>query len=166
MGPGRSFVLRIGSNPTEASGSRRTGGESDSLAVVVHQAAPGEPPFPLGKGNGKISQIRYPNSFEYLRAAIQNYEAASPSRVEPLHGEIFTAWYGPLFGVQVWCPDVLTTYVVQVPKMVCFFEVAFENYLRFPLHPFIKKGSTAFQCLPISAFPQLLGCYGRVVSCF
>ena len=27
----------------------------------------------------------------------------------------------------VWCPDVLTTYAVEVPKMVCFFEVAFEN---------------------------------------
>ena len=36
MGPGRSSVLRIGSNPTEASGSGWTGGESDSLAVVVY----------------------------------------------------------------------------------------------------------------------------------
>ena len=62
-----------------------------------------------------------------------------PSRVEPLYGEIFTARYGPSFGIQVWCPDVLTSYVVQVPKMVCFFEVAFENGLRFPLQPFIKR---------------------------
>ena len=31
-----------------------------------------------------------------------------------------------------------TTYVVQVPKTVWFFEVAFENSLRFPLHPLIK----------------------------
>ena len=36
MGPGHSSVLRIGSNPIEVSGSGRTGGESDSLAVVVH----------------------------------------------------------------------------------------------------------------------------------
>ena len=80
MGHGRSFVLRIGSNPTEASGSGRTGGESDSLAVVVHRAAPREPPFPLGKGKGKgkISEIRYPNGSEYLRAAIQNVEAVAP----------------------------------------------------------------------------------------
>ena len=46
MGPSRSYVLRIGSNPTEASGLGRTSGESDSLAVVVHRVAPGEPPFP------------------------------------------------------------------------------------------------------------------------
>ena len=36
MGLGRSSVLCIGSNPAKASSSGRTGGESDSLAVVVH----------------------------------------------------------------------------------------------------------------------------------
>ena len=70
MGSSHSSVLRIGSNPIEASGSGRTGGESNSLAVVVHRVALGEPSFPLGKGKGKISEIRYPSSFEYLRAAI------------------------------------------------------------------------------------------------
>ena len=70
MGPGRSSVLRIRSNSTEASGSGQTGGESYSLAVVVHRDAPGEPPSPLGKGKGKISEIRYPRGSEYLRAAI------------------------------------------------------------------------------------------------
>ena len=70
MGPGRSSVLRIGSNSTEASSSRPTGGESDSLVVVVHRVALGEPPSPLGKGKGKISEIRYPSGSEYLRAAI------------------------------------------------------------------------------------------------
>ena len=139
MGPGRSSVLCIGGNPAEASSSKCTGGESDSLAVVVDRVTPGEPPFPLDKSKGKINEIRYPSSSECLRAAIQNVEAVGPSRVEPLYGEIFTARYRPLFGIQVWCPDVLTTYVVQVPKMVCFFEVAFENRLRFPLHPFIKR---------------------------
>ena len=129
MGPGHSSVLRIRSNPTEVSGSGRMGGESDSLVVMVHRVSPGEPPFPLGRGKGKISEIRYPSGSEYLRAAIQNDEAVGPSRVEPLYGEIFTARYGALFGVQVWCPDMLTTYVIQVPKMVCFFEVVFENGL-------------------------------------
>ena len=57
MGPGRSPVLRIGSNPAEVSGSGRTGGESDNLVMVVHRVVPGEPPFPLGKGKGKISEI-------------------------------------------------------------------------------------------------------------
>ena len=118
MGPSRSFVLRIGSNPTEASSSGRTDGGNDNLAVVVHWATPGEPPFPLDKGKGKINEIRYPSGSEYLRAAIQNAEAIGLSRVEPLYGEIFADRYGPLFGVQVWCPDVLTTYVVEVPNMV------------------------------------------------
>ena len=81
MGPGRSSVLRIGSNPTKASSSGRTGGESDSLAVVVHRVAPKEPPFPLGKGKGKINEIRYPSGSEYLRASIQNGEAVGPNRV-------------------------------------------------------------------------------------
>ena len=109
------------------------------MAVVVHQAAPGEPPFPLDNGKGKLNEIRYPSGFEYLRAAIPNAEVVGPSRVKPLYGEIFVARYGPPFGVQVWCPDMLATYVVDVPKMVCFFEVAFENGLYLPLHPFIKR---------------------------
>ena len=138
MGPGHSSILRIGRNPTEACSLGRTNEGNDSLAVVVHQAARGEPPFPLDKVKVKINEIRYPSGSEYLRAAIQNVEVVGPSRVKPFYGEIFEAWYGPPFGVQVWCPDVLTTYVVQVPKMVCFFEVAFENGFRFPLHPFIK----------------------------
>ena len=109
MGVGRSSVLRIGSNLTEVSSSGRTGGESNSLAVVVHWVSLREPPFPLGKGKGKISEIRYPSGSEYLRATIQNVEAMGPSRLEPLYGEIFAARYGPPFGVQVWHPDVLTT---------------------------------------------------------
>ena len=70
MGPSLSSVLRIGSNPAEASSSGQTGGECDSLARVVHRVAPGEPPFPLDKGKGKINEIRYPSGSEYLRAAI------------------------------------------------------------------------------------------------
>ena len=139
MGRSRSSVLRIGSNLAEASSSGRIDGGYDDLAVVVHRAAPGEPPFPLDKGKGKLNEIRFPSGFEYLRAAIQNAEAMGPSRVEPSYGEIFAALYGPPFGVQAWCPDVLTTNVVEVPKMVCFFKVVFENDLRFPLHPFIKR---------------------------
>ena len=139
LGPSRFSILGIGSNPVEASSSGRIDGGNDSLAVVVHWDALGEPPFPLDKGKGKINEIRYPIGFEYLKAAIQNAEAVDLSRVEPLYGEAFAARYGPPFGVQVWCPDMLTTYVVQVPKMMCFFEVAFENGLHFPLHPCIKR---------------------------
>ena len=157
MGPGRSSVLRIGSDLAEASSSGRTDGGNDNLVVVVHRAAPGEPPFPLDKGKGKINEIRYPSGFEYSRDAIQNAEVVGPSRVEPMYGEIFTARYGPPFGVQVWCPDVLTTYVVEVPKMVCFFEVAFENGLLFPLHPFIKRVLQHFNVCPSQLSPNFWG---------
>ena len=78
--------------------------------------------------------------------------AVGPSRVKPSYGETFARRYRPPFGVRVWFPDILTTYMVQVPKMVCFFEVTFDNGLRFPLHPFIKKGLVAFQRLPLSTF--------------
>ena len=135
MGPGRSSVLHIGSNPAEPSSLGRTDGGCHNLVVVVHRAAPVEPPLPLDKGKDKLNEIRFPSGSEYLRAAIQNVEVVGPSRVEPSYSEIFVARYRPPFGVQVWCPDVLTTYVVEVTKMVCFFEVAFENGLRFPLHP-------------------------------
>ena len=156
-GPGRSSVLRIGSNPAEASSSGRTNGGNDSLAVVVHRAAPGEHPFPLDKSKGKINEIMYPRGSEYLRASIQNVEAVGPGRVEPLYDEIFAARYGPPFGIQVWCPDVLTTYVIQVPKMVCFFKVAFENGLRFPLHPFIKRVLQHFNVCPSQLSPNFWG---------
>ena len=80
-----------------------------------------------------------------------------PNRVEPLYGEIFAARYRPPFGVQVWCPDVLTTYAFEVPKMVCFFEVAFENDLRFPLHPFIKRVLQHFNVCPSQLSPNFWG---------
>ena len=50
MGLGCSSILRIGSNPAKASSLGQTGGESDSLAMVVHRVALEEPPFPLDKG--------------------------------------------------------------------------------------------------------------------
>ena len=61
MGPGRFLVLRIGSDPAKVSSSGQTGGESDSIAMVVHQGVPGGPPIPLGKGKDKIIEIRYPS---------------------------------------------------------------------------------------------------------
>ena len=66
-------------------------------------------------------------------------DVMGPRRVEPLYDKTFATHYGPPSGVRIWCPGLLTSYVVPVPKMVCFFETAFENGLRFPLHPFIKS---------------------------
>ena len=93
----------------------------------------------MGKGKDKIDKIKYPVGSEYIRSAVQNALAVGPSKVEPLYEEVFARRYRPPFGVQVWSLDVFTSYVVQVPKMVCFFEVAFDNGLHFPLHPFIKR---------------------------
>ena len=148
MGPSLSSSLRIGDDSSVVSSSGRTCGESDRLAVVALLDAPGEPPFPLGKGKDKIDEIKYPMRFEYLRSTVQNALAVGPNRVELLYGEVFARRYRPRFGVQVWSPDVLTSYIVQVPKMVCFFEVAFENDLRFPLHPFIKRVLQHFNVCP------------------
>ena len=154
MGPGRSSALRIGGDSSVESGSRRTGSESNRFAMVVHRDAPGEHPSPLGKGKDKIDEIKYPVGSEYLRSVVQNALAVGPSRVKPLFGEVFARRYRPPFGVQVWSPDMLTSYVIQVPKMVCFFEVAFENGLRFPLYPFIKRVLQHFNGCPSQLSPN------------
>ena len=154
MGPGRSSSLCIGGDSSTEYGSGRTGNESNRSTAVVLRDAPGEPPSPLGKGKDKIDEIKYPVGFEYLKWAVQNALAMGPSRVEPLFGEIFARRYRPSFGVQVWSPDILTSYVIQVPKMVCFFEVAFENGLRFPLHPFIKRVLQHFNVCPSQLSPN------------
>ena len=67
MGPGRSSSLRIGGDSSAEPGSRRTGGESNCSATVVLRDAPGEPSSPLGKGKGKIDEIKYPMGSEYLK---------------------------------------------------------------------------------------------------
>ena len=156
-GSGSFLFLLIGGDSSAESSSGRTGGESNHSATVVLRDAPGEPPSPLGKGKGKIDEIKYPMGSEYLKSAVQNALAVGPSRVEALYGEVFARRYRPPFGVYVWSPDVLTSYVVQVPKMVCFFEVAFENGLCFTLHPFIKKVLQHFNVCPSQLSPNFWG---------
>ena len=70
---------------------------------------------------------------------MRDANVVGPSRVEPSFAKTFATRYGPPSEVQFWCPDLLISYIVPVPKMVCFFEAAFENDLRIPLHPFIKN---------------------------
>ena len=41
--------------------------------------------------------------------------------------------------------------------MVCFFEVAFDNDLRFPPHPFIKRVLQHFNVCPSQLSPNFLG---------
>ena len=84
----------------------------------------------------------------------QHVLTVGPSKVGPSYGATFARRYRPPFGVQVWSPDVLTFYVVSVPKMVCFFEVAFDNGLPFPLHPFIKGVLQHFNVCPSQLAPN------------
>ena len=116
----------------------RTRGASDRSTVGERQNAPVEPPLPLDKGKGRVNLIKYPEGSEYLKSAVQHAVTMGPSKVGPSYGVTFSKCYRPPLGVRVWSPDVLTFYVVFVPRMVCFFEVAFDNGLLFPLHPFIK----------------------------
>ena len=156
MGPDRSS-LRIGSDSSVVPDSGRAGGASDRLVVVAPRDPLGEPPLPSGKGKGRIGEIKYPMGSEYLKSVVQNALTVGPSRVGPLYGETFARRYRPPFGVQVWSPDILTSYVVQVPKMMCFFEVAFDNGLRFPLHPFIKRVLQYFNVCPSQLSPNFWG---------
>ena len=111
----------------------------------------------MDKGKGRIDKIKYPVGSEYLKLAVQNALEVGPSRVEPLYGETFARRYRPPFGAQVWSPDILTSYLVQVPKMVCFFEVALDNGLRFPVHPFIKRVLQHFNVCPSQLLPNFWG---------
>ena len=154
MGPGRSSSLGIGGNSLAIVGSGWTSGASDRSTGVDLQDAPGALPFPLDKGKGRIDRIKYPGGSEYLKSAVQNALAVGPSKVGSLYGATFAKRYRPPFGVRVWSPNVLTSYVVSVPKMVCFFEVAFDNSLRFPLHPFIKGVLQHFNIYPSQLSPN------------
>ena len=138
MGPGRSSSLRIGGDSSTVASSGRTGGASGRSTGVELRDAPGAPPFPFDKGKGKVDLIKYPGGSEYLKSAVQHALIMGPTKASPSYGATFARRYRPPFGVRVWSHDVLTSYVVFVPKMVCFFEVTFNNGLRFPLHPFMK----------------------------
>ena len=154
MGLGRSSSLSIGGDSSAVVSSERTRGTSDYSATVEHQNAPGALPLPLDKGKGRINLIEYPGGSEYLKFAVQHALTVGPSKVSPSYGATFARLYQPPFGVRVWSPDVVTFYVVFVPKMVCLFEVAFDNGLRFPLHPFIKGVLQHFNVCPSQLAPN------------
>ena len=99
MGPGHSFSLRIEADSSTVLDSGRTGGEFDRLAMVALRDALGEPPLLLGKGKGRIEEIKYHVGSEYLKSVVQNALAVGPNKVEPLYGGIFLRRYRPLFGV-------------------------------------------------------------------
>ena len=154
MGPGRSSSLRIGGDSPVAASIGRTRSVADRSAAVELRDVPGAPPLPLDKGKGRVSLIEYPEGSDYLDLAVQHTITVGPSKVGPSYGDTFAERFRHPFDVRVWSPDVLTFYVVPIPKMVCFFEVAFENGLRFPLHPFIKGVLQHFNVCPSQLAPN------------
>ena len=158
-----SAGLHIGA---EGSESRQVGGGSGGLPSAAFRAPfVGHPPLP-GKGKERISEIRYPIGSEYIKAAMRCSDIVGPSRVKPSYAEIFSIHYKPPVGIHIWRPDFLTSYVVHVPKMVCFFEVAFENGLRFPLHPFFKCVLQHFNVCPAQLSPNFWGVLVGVLVVF
>ena len=131
-----------------------TGGAFDRSIGVELRNAPRAPPFPLDKGKGRVNLIKYPGGSEYLKSVVQHALTVGPSKVGPSYGATFARCYRPLFGVRVWSPDVFIFYVVSVPKMVCFFEVAFDNGLHFSLHPFLKGVLQHFNVYPSHLSPN------------
>ena len=122
MGPGRSSSLRIGGDPSAVASSVRTRGASDRSAADECQNAYGAPPLPLDKGKGRVNLVNYPKGSEYLKSTVQHAVTVGPSKVGPSYGVTFAKCYRPPLGVQAWSPDVLTFYVVPVPRMVCFLK--------------------------------------------
>ena len=114
-GSSHSVSLRIEGRPTEDSESGRLGGGLGSLAVVVVGVLQMGYLPPPSKGKEKISEIRYPCGSKYLRAAMRYADAMDPSWVEPLFSKTFATHYKPPSGVRIWCPDLLTSYVVPMP---------------------------------------------------
>ena len=154
MGPGRSSSLRIGDDSLVVAGSGRVRNASGRSAVVEPRNVPGAPPLPLDKDKDKINLIKYHGGSNYLKSSVQHAVTVGPSKVGPLYGVTFADRYRPPLGVRVWTPDVSTFYVASVPGMVCLFEVAFDNGLRFPLHPFMKGVLQLFNVCPSQLAPN------------
>ena len=154
MGPSRSSSLRIGDDSSTVVGSGRVRDAPGRSAVVGPRNAPGAPPLPLGKDKGKINLIKYPGGSDYLKYAVQHAVTVGPSKVNPSYGVTFAERYRSTPGVRIWTLDVLTFYAASVPGMVCFFEVAFDNGLRFPLHPFMKGVLQHFNICPSQLAPN------------
>ena len=148
MGPIRSSSLCIGDDSSTVASSGRVMDAPGRSAAVEPRNAPRAPPLPLDKGKGKINLIKYPGGSNYLDSVVQHAVTVRPSKVDPSYEVTFSERYRPPPGVRIWTPDVLTFYAASVPGMVCFFEVAFDNGLHFPLHPFMKGVLQHFNICP------------------
>ena len=157
MGPSCSSYLRIGEDSSTIVSSGRVRDAPSRSAAVEPRNAPRASPHPLGKDKGKINLIKYPGGSDYLKSIVQHAVTVGPSKVDPSYGATFAERYRPPPGVRIWTPNVLTFYAASVPGMVCFFEVAFDNGLRFPLHPFMKGVLQHFNICPSQLAPNSWG---------
>ena len=85
FGPTRSSSLRIRGSSVEELDLGQTGEGSGRSAIVVGRVPSAGPPSLFGKGKSKVSEIRYPGCFKYLRAAVKYADAMGPSQIEPLY---------------------------------------------------------------------------------
>ena len=154
MGSNRSSSLRIYASPPADTNPDQAREVPSRLVVVNPPNAPAAPPPPLGKGKRKINLLKYPKGSDFLKVAVRHAMKVGPSRVGPSYESTFVERYRALPGVRIWSPDFLTRYVTSVPGMVCFFEVAFDNGLHFPLHPFIKQVLQHFHICPSQLAPN------------
>ena len=98
-GPTRSSGLCIGGKSAEEPDLGQTNEGSGHPALIVYRVPSAGPPSSSGKGKGKVSEIRYLISSDYLRAAVQNAEVVGLSRIEPSFGKTFATRYEP----PLWC---------------------------------------------------------------
>ena len=70
--PNHSSGLHIGGNSTEELDLGQIGKGSGHPALVVDRVPLAGPPSPVGKGKGKVHEIRFPGGSDYLRTAVQN----------------------------------------------------------------------------------------------
>ena len=166
MGPGRSSSLRIGGDSSVVVSTRRARGASGRSAISEPQNAAEAPPLPFDEGKEKINLITYPGGSDFLKSAIEHAVMVGPSKVDPSYGSIFAERYRPPLGIRVWVPDILTFYAATVPRMVCFFEVAFDNGLRCPLHPFMKRVLQHFNICPSQLTPNGWGILVGLLASF
>ena len=165
-GPGRSSSLCIGDDSSVVVDTGRVGGASCRSTISEPRNAAEAPPLPFDVGKEKINRIIYPGGSDYLKSAVQHAVIVGPSKVDPSYGSTFVERYRPPPGIRIWVLDVLTFYAASVPGMVCFFEVAFDNGLRFPLHPFMKRVLQHFNIFPSQLAPNGWGILVRLLSSF
>ena len=123
--PTRSSSLCIGGSYAEEPDLGQTCGGSGHSTIIIDRVPSAGPSSPSGKGKSKVNEIKYPSGSDYLRVSMKYADTVGPSQVEPFYEKTFITRYRHPLGIQIWCLDLHISYVVQVPKKVCFFEAAF-----------------------------------------